>query len=92
MPQRNHTGDGNGPNVKVRGDAHQIFQRYMDRGRQAAIEGDRVAAENFYQHAEHYFRIANPNPADNRREAVQPTNSAAAVPGARWATTGEAML
>ena len=58
-PPRNQTVDSNGPNTKIRGSAHQIFERYVALAREAAIGGDRIAAENFYQHAEHYFRIAN---------------------------------
>lgn len=59
IPQRNHTFDSNGPNVRIRGSAHQIFERYIALAREAAIGDDRVAAENLYQHAEHYLRIAN---------------------------------
>jgi hypothetical protein len=55
----NQNFDSNGPNGKVRGSAHQIFERYIGLAREAAIGGDPVAAENFYQHAEHYFRINN---------------------------------
>jgi len=55
-PQRNQTFDSNGPNVRVRGSATQIFERYVALAREAAIGDDRVGAENFYQHAEHYFR------------------------------------
>ena len=51
--------DSNGPSGKIRGSAHQIFERYVGLAREAAIRGDPVAAENFYQHAEHYFRINN---------------------------------
>src|SRR3954451_20101024 len=58
-PQRNQTFDSNGPSMKIRGSAHQIFDRYVGLAREAAIGGDPIAAENFYQHAEHYFRINN---------------------------------
>jgi hypothetical protein len=57
-PQNNQTFDSNGPNVKVRGSAHQIFERYVTLAREATAIGDRIAAENFYQHAEHYLREA----------------------------------
>jgi hypothetical protein len=60
-PQRNQTFDSNGPSVRVRGSAHQIFERYIALAREAAIGGDAIAAENFYQHAEHYFRVAGAN-------------------------------
>src|SRR5215212_2463863 len=59
MPHRVQTFDSNGPNVKIRGNAYQVFERYVALAREAQASGDRVAAENFYQHAEHYFRIMN---------------------------------
>ena len=55
------TFDSNGPNVKIRGNAYQVFERYVALAREAAASGDRIAAENLYQHAEHYFRIMNAN-------------------------------
>lgn len=59
MPHRVQTFDSNGPNVKIRGNAYQVFERYVALAREAQTGGDRVAAENLYQHAEHYFRIMN---------------------------------
>jgi len=59
VPQNNQTFDSNGPNIKIRGTAHQIFERYVALAREAATSDDRIAVENFYQHAEHYFRINN---------------------------------
>lgn len=61
VPHRMQTFDSNGPSVKIRGNAYQVFERYVALAREAASAGDRVAAENFYQHAEHYFRIMNAN-------------------------------
>lgn len=58
-PRRDQTFDSNGPGVKIRGTAHQVFERYVALAREAAIGGDPVAAENLYQHAEHYFRLGN---------------------------------
>src|ERR1700732_2770646 len=58
-PQTNQTFDSNGPNIKIRGSAHQIFERYLALAREATANDERIAAENFYQHAEHYFRIDN---------------------------------
>lgn len=49
--------DSNGPDVKVRGTASHIFERYCQLARDANASGDRVAAENYLQHAEHYYRI-----------------------------------
>src|SRR5216684_3403995 len=59
LPNRIQTFDSNGPSVKIRGNAYQVFERYVAMAREAQASGDRVAAENFYQHAEHYFRIMN---------------------------------
>ena len=70
IPQNNQTFDSNGPNIKIRGSARQIFERYVALAREATANGDRIAAENFYQHAEHYFRINNArHEAPKRRSA-----------------------
>ena len=37
--------------------AHRNYERYLALARNAALNGDIVEAENFYQHAEHYFRV-----------------------------------
>jgi hypothetical protein len=75
-PQRNHFFDSNGPNIKIRGSAHQIFERYVALAGEAAIGGDRIAAENFYQHAEHYLRVANTNREGNQQGAPRPSTPA----------------
>jgi hypothetical protein len=56
-PSRNQTFDSNGPSVRIRGSAHQVMEKYLMLARDAAGQGDRVLAENYLQHAEHYFRI-----------------------------------
>jgi hypothetical protein len=60
-PHRMQTFESSGPSVKIRGNAYQVFERYIALAREAATSGDRIAAENFYQHAEHYFRVMNLN-------------------------------
>jgi hypothetical protein len=60
-PHRSQTFDSNGPGIKIRGNAYQVFERYVALAREAVSSGDRIAAENFYQHAEHYFRVLNAN-------------------------------
>ncbi len=57
FPNRNQSYDSNGPDVRVRGTAHQIYEKYQTLAREAATSGDRILAEAYYQHAEHYFRI-----------------------------------
>src|SRR6201996_9832204 len=56
---RNHVFDSNGPDLRVRGTAQQLFEKYLQLGRDATSGGDRVMAEGYFQHAEHYFRILN---------------------------------
>src|ERR1700733_9824459 len=58
-PHRSQSFESSGPSVKIRGNAYQVFERYVALAREAATSGDRIAAENYYQHAEHYFRIMN---------------------------------
>ena len=53
----NRTYDSNGPDVKVRGTAAHIYDKYQALARDASSSGDRIAAENYLQHAEHYFRL-----------------------------------
>jgi hypothetical protein len=65
MPHRIQTFDSNGPNIKILGNAYQVFERYVALAREAAASGDRIAAENLYQHAEHYFRVMNANGETN---------------------------
>ncbi len=54
---RNHVFDSNGPEQRVRGTAQQLYDKYQQLGRDASGAGDRVLAESYFQHAEHYFRI-----------------------------------
>jgi len=49
--------ESNGPDIKIRGTASHIAEKYLQLARDARTSGDPVAAENYYQHAEHYFRL-----------------------------------
>jgi hypothetical protein len=49
--------ESNGPDVKIRGTAQHIAEKYSQLARDAQASGDPVAAENYLQHAEHYLRI-----------------------------------
>jgi len=73
----NNTFDSQGPEGKIRGTAHQIFEKYMALARDANSSGDRIAAESFYQFADHYFRLMTPdNESDGnawRDEGHRPT-------------------
>lgn len=64
-PNRAH--ESTGPDVKLRGAASTIYEKYLQLARDASSSGDRVKAENYLQHAEHYFRImaaSQPRPAE----------------------------
>merc|ERR1711974_480238 len=54
-PNRHY--ESTGPDVKIRGSAQQILDKYQQYARDAMTAGDRVKAEAHYQHAEHYARI-----------------------------------
>lgn len=49
--------ESNGPDIKIRGTASHIAEKYVQLARDARGSGDPVASENYYQHAEHYFRL-----------------------------------
>ena len=49
--------ESNGPDVKIRGNAHHVAEKYLQLARDAQTSGDPVAAESYLQHAEHYFRL-----------------------------------
>src|ERR687896_1548623 len=49
--------ESNGPDVKIRGTANHVAEKYLQLARDAQSSGDPVAAENYFQHAEHYYRI-----------------------------------
>lgn len=80
----------NGPEgTRISGNAFTILEKYLNLARDASTGGDRIAAENFYQHAEHYFRLINANnegqytpqtprehfEADGQGGAAQPSES-----------------
>src|SRR6201990_1104061 len=74
-PQQNanRAFDSNGPDgVKVRGNAQTVFEKYQQLARDATSSGDRVLAENYLQHAEHYFRLLR---------ALQPQRPASEILG-----------
>jgi hypothetical protein len=68
--------DSRGPGDRIRGTAPQIYERYLTLAREAARIDDRVAAEGYYQHAEHYFRVGNATHGGNSAAASQPNDQA----------------
>jgi hypothetical protein len=53
----NRTYDSSGPEIKIRGSASHVYEKYLQLARDANSGGDRIMAENYLQHAEHYYRI-----------------------------------
>ncbi len=63
---RSNSIDSNGPDIRIRGSASQIFEKYLGLARDANVSGNRVKAENYLQHADHYYRVHNANDSGNR--------------------------
>src|SRR6056300_1901887 len=72
----NRVFDSSGPEGKVRGTPQQIIEKYNQLARDAQLSNDRVAAENFLQHSEHYSRLLSEaqREMDARREEQQNHN------------------
>jgi hypothetical protein len=86
--------ESNGPDVKIRGTASHIAEKYLQLARDAQASGDPVGAENYLQHAEHYFRLiaaaqeqlrqSNPyyrSEAEAREEPLDEIDEEADAPG-----------
>ena len=56
---RLHSVESAGPDVKVRGSAQQVLDKYLALARDAISAGDRVAAEGYFQYADHYYRLVH---------------------------------
>src|SRR5436309_724709 len=69
LPHRVQTFDSNGPSVKIRGNAYQVFERYVALAREAQASGDRVAAEN-------HFRVMNAMGEGQGQGPMRPTTPA----------------
>lgn len=111
---KRHSGGGrnnfesNGPDVKIRGSAQQVQEKYLNLARDAISSGDWVGAEAFFQFAEHYYRIANfdANTGDGKAQgqsqsqgqgqgghaANRPAAQDSPVPAARSAPEGEVKI
>src|SRR5436305_1015866 len=62
----------NGPDIKIRGTASHLAEKYVQLARDARSSGDPVASENYYQHAEHYFRLIAAAQEQFRQNQPQP--------------------
>ena len=72
VPHRSQTYDSHGPDVRVRGNAMQVYEKYVNLARDAFASGDRIAAEGFQQYAEHYYRIINDTTDPQRPASERP--------------------
>ena len=66
---RNSNFESSGPQGKIRGTAYQVIEKYQALGRDALTFVDRGAAENYFQHAEHYYRVMVANGGLEQRNA-----------------------
>ena len=74
--------ESNGPEVKIRGNPAHIAEKYMQLARDAQTSGDPVSAENYFQHAEHYY------PSDCRRAGAVPPGQPPPSPSRRPKSPG----
>jgi hypothetical protein len=72
--------ESNGPDIKIRGTASHVAEKYVQLARDARSSGDPVAAENYYQHAEHYYRIIAAAQEQFRQNQQQPRPDAEVTP------------
>ena len=77
---RGSTFESNGPEGKIRGTAFQVIEKYQALAQDALSAGDRIGAENFFQHAEHYYRVVAANGWDQRDQRGQQQRSQAQQP------------
>ena len=88
---RNTVLDSNGPDIRLRGNAQQLHEKYTSLGNEAAAAGERIAAEAYFQYADHYFRVHStimaalnekrqqhdPRPAAPNNEGAEPNGNVA---------------
>jgi hypothetical protein len=90
---RHQTFDSNGPDVRVRGNAWQVHEKYQTLARDAQSSGDRVLAENYLQHAEHYYRlieaINEATTVEQRQRGVPPFGGQPEVPSNYYTPDGQ---
>lgn len=90
--QSNRHFESNGPDVKIRGTASHICEKYQQLARDAASSGDRVMAENYLQHAEHYHRVVQAaQPAQKPRDRQGENADAPEMTDAQPALNGAAV-
>lgn len=90
---RHQTFDSNGPDVRVRGNAWQVYEKYQSLARDAQSSGDRVLAENYLQYAEHYYRVIEAineaTAAEQRARGIPPFGGQPDVPSNYYTPDGQ---
>ena len=73
---RTQTNRNNGQAVRGGGNARQVMERYLALAQEATTAGDRITAEGYFQHAEHYYRLmtGNGSDADQQEHRSAPTD------------------
>ena len=81
VPNRNTSYESNGPDVKLRGNAQQLHEKYIALAHDASSSGERIAAEAYSQFADHYFRLhqAAVGAAETKRQQEQAAQAANGV-------------
>ena len=93
-----HSIESNGPDVKIRGNATQLFEKYQSLARDAVSLGDPISAENYLQHGEHYFRVMilqtaeNPNGARPRASNRDRDSHSNGAPPSASSSTGTSVV
>ncbi len=64
----------NGPGVRVNDNARQAMERYLTHAQEASSAGDRITAEGYFQHAEHYYRVMTANGRSDQEDRSAPTD------------------
>lgn len=83
--------ESNGPDVKIRGNASHIAEKYSALARDALVSGDTITAENYLQHAEHYYRIIMAAQVQSTAQGGQATEGANGSGGQRLQPAEEAV-
>ena len=92
VPSRNTSYESNGPDVKLRGNAQQLHEKYMTLAHDAASAGERISAEAYTQFADHYFRLhqAAVGVAETKRQQEQVAATVSVETSSGNADEGEA--
>ena len=67
-PNRNNNHDHGGSDIRLRGNASQVYEKYLALARDALSADDGISSENYSQHAEHFYRIMASN-AENQKNS-----------------------